>query len=95
MDSGPITEGSHVWYHDEKWVVQYVNSKGRLDLKPFCVNRPGEPVYGIEESALDEKEKNRGVSILVASAIAVFPAGVVNGPQNPTQVCSNMLIVTP
>jgi hypothetical protein len=44
-----------VWYHGEKWVVQHVNSKGLLDLKPFCANRSGEPEYGIEESALEKK----------------------------------------
>jgi hypothetical protein len=31
--------------------------------------------------------------IPVASAITVFPAGVVNGPQNPTQVCSVVILL--
>jgi hypothetical protein len=45
------TQGATVYYQGTSWKVQYINSKGLVDLKP--VHGSGEQHYGIDPAVLE------------------------------------------
>jgi hypothetical protein len=49
----PPTQGASVHYQGAEWVVQYINSKGLLDLK----RADSEPVYGVAPTDLQTKKE--------------------------------------
>jgi hypothetical protein len=65
---GPPEQGSTVYYEGAEWVVQYINSKGMLDLK----RADGEQVYGVGADELHTKpaaEADGGAGEMDAKAV--------------------------